>query len=58
MGESGQVKINNVATVTGPDNSVTSVSLILPTHRRLRNIIIDVTVYFIKGSHSYRRPNP
>lgn len=54
MGESGQVKINNVATVTGPDNSITSVSLILPTHRQLRSGIINVTVYYIKGSYSYR----
>lgn len=58
MGESGQVKINNVATVTGPDNSVTSVSLILPTHRQLKSVVINVTVYCIKGSYSYRRPNP
>jgi hypothetical protein len=47
MGESGQVKINNVATVTGPDNSVTSVSLILPTNQKLESVIINVTVYCI-----------
>jgi hypothetical protein len=58
MDEGGQVKINNVATVTGPDNSVTSVSLVFPTHRGVRTVVINVTVYCIKGSYSYRRQNP